>query len=124
MFWLTGLCSAPCRGCALSAASYRFGHSADFLHPAEARTPSGDQQPASCVRTARLALHWKVYRVFYSFCDLAVSYCYVPQASHAQLRSMLVDADRGRKNRRVPGCGNGLIVWTAHMEILSSPHGF
>jgi KDO2-lipid IV(A) lauroyltransferase len=63
-----------------------------------------------------LALHWKVYRVFYSFCDLAVSYCYVPQASHAQLRSMLVDADRGaQKIDECLAAGNGLIVWTAHM---------
>jgi KDO2-lipid IV(A) lauroyltransferase len=63
-----------------------------------------------------LALYWKVYRTFYSFCDLVVSYCYVPQASHAQLRSMLVDADRG--SRKIDEClaeGNGLIVWTAHL---------
>ena len=63
-----------------------------------------------------LALYWKVYRTFYSFCDLVVSYCYVPQASHAQLRSMLVDADRGAQ--KIDEClatGNGLIVWTAHL---------
>ncbi len=26
-----------------------------------------------------LTLYWKVYRVFYSFCDLMVSYCFVPR---------------------------------------------
>jgi Kdo2-lipid IVA lauroyltransferase/acyltransferase len=63
-----------------------------------------------------LALQWKVYWVFYSFCDLMVSYCYVPQASHSQLLSMLVDAERG--GAKVDQClaaGNGLIVWTAHV---------
>jgi KDO2-lipid IV(A) lauroyltransferase len=63
-----------------------------------------------------LALHWKAYRVFYSFCDLMVSYCFVPQASHAQLLSMLTDQDRGAG--LIDQCleaGNGLIVWTAHL---------
>lgn len=63
-----------------------------------------------------LALYWKVYRVFYSFCDLVVSYCYIPQASHAQLRAMLVDPERGAA--QIDQClaaGNGLIVWTAHL---------
>lgn len=62
------------------------------------------------------ALYWKVYCVFYSFCDLMVSYCFVPQASHAQLLSMLTDQDRGAA--LIDQClaaGNGLIVWTAHL---------
>jgi Kdo2-lipid IVA lauroyltransferase/acyltransferase len=63
-----------------------------------------------------LALQWKVYWVFYSFCDLMVSYCYVPQASHSQLLSMLVDAERGgAKIDQCLAAGNGLIVWTAHV---------
>ncbi|MGA2744251.1 MAG: lysophospholipid acyltransferase family protein [Candidatus Sulfotelmatobacter sp.] len=63
-----------------------------------------------------LALQWKVYRVFYSFCDLMVSYCYVPQATHAQLLSMLVDPERGAaKIEQALAAGNGLIVWTAHL---------
>ena len=63
-----------------------------------------------------LFLHWKVYRVFYSFCDLMVSYCYVPGATHAQLVSMLADKDRGATT--IDQCleaGKGLIVWTAHL---------
>ena len=40
-----------------------------------------------------LMLFFAVYRVFYSFCDLMVSYCFVPSASHAELRAMLVDGD-------------------------------
>jgi KDO2-lipid IV(A) lauroyltransferase len=63
-----------------------------------------------------LALQWKVYRVFYSFCDLIVSYAFVPQASHAQLLAMLKDGDRGAAV--IDQClqaGNGLIVWTAHL---------
>src|ERR1019366_9177669 len=67
-----------------------------------------------------LALQWKVYRVFYSFCDFMVSYCYVPQATHAQLLSMLVDKDKdkARGAAKIDAClaaGNGLIVWTAHL---------
>jgi lauroyl/myristoyl acyltransferase len=63
-----------------------------------------------------LALQWKVYWVFYSFCDLMVSYCYIPQASHSQLLSMLVDAERGgAKIDQCLAAGNGLIVWTAHV---------
>ena len=63
-----------------------------------------------------LALQWKVYWVFYSFCDLMVSYCYVPQASHPELLAMLVDPERGAA--RIDQClaaGNGLILWTAHV---------
>ncbi|MFZ0771244.1 MAG: lysophospholipid acyltransferase family protein [Candidatus Sulfotelmatobacter sp.] len=62
------------------------------------------------------ALQWKVYKVFYSFCDLMVSYCYVPRATHSQLLSMLVDQERG--SAKIDQClaaGNGLIVWTAHL---------
>jgi KDO2-lipid IV(A) lauroyltransferase len=63
-----------------------------------------------------LALQWKVYRVFYSFCDLVVSYCFVPQASHSQLCAMLVDQDRGAaKIDQSLAENNGLIVWTAHL---------
>jgi predicted LPLAT superfamily acyltransferase len=63
-----------------------------------------------------LALQWKVYWVFYSFCDLMVSYCYVPQAAHTQLLGMLVDPERGgSKIDQCLAAGNGLIVWTAHV---------
>jgi KDO2-lipid IV(A) lauroyltransferase len=70
-----------------------------------------------------LALQWKVYRVFYSFCDFMVAYCYVPQATHAQLLSMLVDKNDKNNNKergaaKIDQClaaGNGLIVWTAHL---------
>jgi Kdo2-lipid IVA lauroyltransferase/acyltransferase len=63
-----------------------------------------------------LALQWKVYRVFYSFCDLMVSYCFVPQATDSQLLGMLVDSEGGEA--KIDQClveGNGLIVWTAHL---------
>jgi KDO2-lipid IV(A) lauroyltransferase len=63
-----------------------------------------------------LALQWKVYRVFYSFCDLMVSYCYVPQATNSQLLDMLVDSEgSGDKIKQCLAAGNGLIVWTAHL---------
>lgn len=63
-----------------------------------------------------LALQWKVYRVFYSFCDLMVSYCFVPQATPAQLLDMLVDSDgSGATIKQCLAAGNGLIVWTAHL---------
>ena len=63
-----------------------------------------------------LALQWKVYWVFYSFCDLMVSYCYVPQATQAQLLDMLVDsAGTDTKIQQCLAAGNGLIVWTAHL---------
>jgi lauroyl/myristoyl acyltransferase len=66
------------------------------------------------------ALQWKVYRVFYSFCDFMVSYCYVPHATHEQLLSMLVekDKDKARGAAKIDQClaeGHGLIVWTAHL---------
>jgi predicted LPLAT superfamily acyltransferase len=63
-----------------------------------------------------LELQWKVYWVFYSFCDLMVSYCFVPQATHSQLLNMLVDSERG--GAKIDDClaaGRGLIVWTAHV---------
>lgn len=63
-----------------------------------------------------LALRWKVYRVFYSFCDLMVSYCFVPQATDSQLLGMLVDSDGGSANiKQCLAAGNGLIVWTGHL---------
>ncbi|MGC2791703.1 MAG: lysophospholipid acyltransferase family protein, partial [Candidatus Sulfotelmatobacter sp.] len=63
-----------------------------------------------------LALQWKVYWVFYSFCDLMVSYCFVPQATHSQLLNMLVDPERGAaKIDQCLAAGHGLIVWTAHV---------
>jgi KDO2-lipid IV(A) lauroyltransferase len=61
-------------------------------------------------------LQWKVYCVFYSFCDLIVSYVFVPQASHAQLLTMLENEDHGAAT--IDHCldeGHGLIVWTAHL---------
>ena len=63
-----------------------------------------------------LALQWKVLKVFYSFCDLMVSYCFVPQATHSQLLDMLVDPEHGDAQiDRCLAAGNGLIVWTAHV---------
>jgi KDO2-lipid IV(A) lauroyltransferase len=63
-----------------------------------------------------IALQWKVLKVFYSFCDLMVSYCFVPQAAHSQLLTMLVDPERGSAQiDRCLAAGNGLIVWTAHV---------
>src|SRR5579863_9350102 len=63
-----------------------------------------------------IALQWKVYWVFYSFCDLMVSYCFVPQATHSQLLGMLVDSESGvAKIDQCLAAGNGLIVWTAHV---------
>jgi len=63
-----------------------------------------------------LALQWKVYLVFYSFCDLMVSYCFVPQATDSELLEMLVDSDGGSaKIKQCLAAGNGLIVWTAHV---------
>jgi len=70
-----------------------------------------------CITGAReLPLRWKAYRVFYSFCDLIVSYCYVPHASHSQLMDMLTTPERG--GEKIEDClarGNGVIVWTAHL---------
>jgi KDO2-lipid IV(A) lauroyltransferase len=45
-----------------------------------------------------------------------VSYCFVPQATHAQLLGMLVDSESGvAKIDQCLAAGNGLIVWTAHV---------
>jgi len=63
-----------------------------------------------------LALQGKVYWVFYAFCDLMVSYCYVPQATHSELLGMLVVPERGAAQiEQCLAAGNGLIVWTAHL---------
>jgi KDO2-lipid IV(A) lauroyltransferase len=63
-----------------------------------------------------LALRWRVYLVFYSFCDLMVSYCFVPQASDEELLGMLADPERGAAViDRCLAEGHGLIVWTAHL---------
>lgn len=62
------------------------------------------------------ALQWKVYRVFYTFCDLMVSYCFVPQATHSRLLDMLVESESsGAKIEQCLAAGKGLIVWTAHV---------
>ncbi|MGA3099232.1 MAG: hypothetical protein ABSF25_22470, partial [Bryobacteraceae bacterium] len=100
-----------------------------FLHPpialvtafvffsilrSERRAVAANLRRVSGARGARLG--WKVYRVFYSFCDLIVSYCYIPRASHAQLLSMLAGTDRGEaKIERCLAAGNGVIMWTAHL---------
>ncbi len=62
------------------------------------------------------ALCLKVYRVFYSFCDLMVSYVFVPRASREQLLRMLPGGERGAAtiDRCLAG-GKGVIVWTAHL---------
>jgi KDO2-lipid IV(A) lauroyltransferase len=63
-----------------------------------------------------LTLLWKVYRVFYSFSDFMVSYCYVPQASHEQLLSMLVnDENSAAIIDKHLSAGKGIILWTAHL---------
>jgi len=62
------------------------------------------------------SLSWAAYRVFYNFCDLMVSYCYVPQASPAALCALLSDPDRGAAT--IDAClaeGGGVVVWTAHV---------
>jgi predicted LPLAT superfamily acyltransferase len=63
-----------------------------------------------------LGTAWSAFRVFYTFCDFIVSYCYVPRADAATLEAMLSDADRGA--RVIDEClsgGSGLVVWTAHV---------
>ena len=63
-----------------------------------------------------IALLWKVYRVFYCFSDFMVSYCYVPQASHEQLLSMVVsDPDGTAVIDQHLAAGKGIIFWTAHL---------
>jgi lauroyl/myristoyl acyltransferase len=61
------------------------------------------------------ALQWKVYLVFYSFCDLMVSYCFVPKATDLELLAMLENPDGNAKIEQCLAAGNGLIVWTAHL---------
>jgi lauroyl/myristoyl acyltransferase len=85
-----------------------------FMLKQERRAVTGNLRRVSGKRG--LALHLKVYWVFYSFCDLMVSYCFVPQATHSQLLSMLVEPERGGdKIDQCLAAGNGLIVWTAHV---------
>jgi Kdo2-lipid IVA lauroyltransferase/acyltransferase len=80
----------------------------------ERRAVTGNLRRVSSKRG--FALQWKVYRVFYSFCDLMVSYCFVPQATYSQLLDMLVDSESSRaKVDQCLAAGNGLIVWTAHV---------
>lgn len=63
-----------------------------------------------------LSLYWKVYRVFYSFSDFMVSYCYVPDATHEQLLAMLADDERDvAVIEKHLAAGKGLILWTAHL---------
>jgi KDO2-lipid IV(A) lauroyltransferase len=85
-----------------------------FILKRERRAVTGNLRRVSGKRG--LALQWKVYKVFYSFCDLMVSYCFVPQATPSQLLGMLVDSeDGGAEIDQCLAAGNGLIVWTAHL---------
>ena len=85
-----------------------------FLLKSERKAVAGNLRRVS--GGGRVVVMWKTYKVFYSFCDFMVSYCYVPDASHEQLLAMLVDLDRGKeKIDRCLAQGNGLIVWTAHV---------
>jgi len=63
---------------------------------------------------------WRIwrdtYRVFFTFCDFMVSYCYVPQAQDDELLAMLSDPDRGAGIiDRCLSQDRGLLVWTAHV---------
>jgi KDO2-lipid IV(A) lauroyltransferase len=63
-----------------------------------------------------LRIWWKAYRAFYSFCDLVVSYCYVPRADDRALLAMLAPFGHGAQTiGRCLEQGHGLIVWTAHL---------
>ncbi len=100
-----------------------------FVHPPIAFVTAlifffllGDERRALMNNLARicgrrgLLLFWKTYRVFYSFCDFVVSYCYVPRATHEQLLRMLVGPDASAQ--AIEPCleeGKGVIVWTAHL---------
>jgi predicted LPLAT superfamily acyltransferase len=85
-----------------------------FILKRERRAVTGNLRQVSGKRG--LALRWKVYLVFYSFCDLMVSYCFVPKATHAELLAMLVNPDGGGVQiEQCLAAGNGLIVWTAHV---------
>jgi len=67
-------------------------------------------------RLKGLPLWWNVGRVFYSFCDLIVSYCFVPQAGFPDLLGMLRGGGAGlRKIDECLAAGCGVIVWTAHL---------
>ena len=79
----------------------------------ERRAVAGNLRP---VTGGAPELLWKVYKVFYSFCDLIVSYVFIPQASHAELLRMLPDDEIDTETiRHILAAGNGLIVWTAHL---------
>lgn len=85
-----------------------------LLLGSERRAVKRNLQHTSARRGLRMLA--AVYRVFYSFCDLMVSYSYVPGASDAELLKMLSDPDRGQKT--IDAClarGKGLVVWTAHL---------
>ena len=59
---------------------------------------------------------WKSFKVFYSFCDFIVSYCYVPSANHTNLQSMVSGTEGAESS--ILDClkeNKGLILWTAHM---------
>jgi predicted LPLAT superfamily acyltransferase len=59
---------------------------------------------------------WTTFRVFYSFCDFIVSYCYIPKADHETLVGMLTEPEHAAAD--IAEClseGNGLIAWTAHL---------
>jgi predicted LPLAT superfamily acyltransferase len=59
---------------------------------------------------------WVAFRVFYSFCDLIVSYCYIPKADRNALVGMLTEGDLAEA--AIAGClseGRGVIAWTAHV---------
>jgi Kdo2-lipid IVA lauroyltransferase/acyltransferase len=85
-----------------------------FILKKERRAVNGNLRRVS--GKSGIALQWKVYCVFYSFCDLMVSYCFVPQASDPQLLDMLVNPDgSGARINECLAAGNGLIVWTAHV---------
>lgn len=64
---------------------------------------------------AGLRVYWAAYRVFYTFCDFIVSYCYVPNAGPETLLSMLSDANRGSSIIDACLADGGLVVWTAHV---------
>ncbi len=100
-----------------------------FLHPPVAAATAlifffllGRERRAARRNLARVApgaawrLNWKTWRLFYSFCDFVVSYCYVPRASHAGLRAMLSHAGHGAEQiEALLAEGRGLVVWTAHI---------
>lgn len=85
-----------------------------FLLKKERRAVMSNLRRIRARRAPRLV--WDTYRVFYSFCDFVVSYCYVPKASHAELVEMLSVPEHGAAEiDRCLAAGNGVIVWTAHL---------